>query len=225
MTSSRTSTWRVPLLLVLLSLVPMIGGLLRLDDLSSEGAVTPANARFVAAPASIVLHIFAATLYSLVGAFQFSVGVRRRWPMWHRRAGRALAVLGLFAALSGIWMAVAWDIPRSMQGPVLMLVRVVVGVAMTSALALGVRAILRGNVSAHEAWMIRAYALGQGAGAQVLWLGVPSILVGEILGAQRDVLMTLSWLGNLALGEWIIRRRYPLERPRRIPAAALRIGS
>ncbi len=225
MTSSTTSTWRIPIALVVLSLVPMIGGLVRLDALVSGGPVTQANARFVVSPAPIVLHVVAATIYSLVGAFQFSAGLRRRWPTWHRRAGRVLVVLGLFSALSGIWMALAWNIPVAMQGPVLMIVRVFVGVAMTSALVLGVRAILRRDVPNHEAWMIRAYALGQGAGAQVLWLGVPSIFAGEFLGLHRDILMTLAWVGNALLGEWIIRRRYAPAQPRAIAAAASSTGS
>lgn len=225
MTSSQSSTWRIPIALVALSLVPMLGGLARLDDLVSGGPVSQANARFVASPAPIVLHVFAATIYSLVGAFQFSADVRRRWPMWHRRAGSVLGVLGLLSALSGIWMAVVWDIPHAIQGPFLLVVRVIVGVAMASALVLGVRAILRRDVPNHEAWMIRAYALGQGAGAQVLWLGVPSIFVGEFLGLQRDILMTLAWLGNVMLGEWVIWRRYAPARSRAIAAAALSTGS
>ena len=224
MTRSAAS-WRVPLALVIVSLVPMIGGIVRIEGIFSGDAGTPASARFVASPIPIVVHLLAAAIYSIAGAFQFSSGARRRWPAWHRRAGRVLVVLGMLAALSGVWMAATWDIPRSMQGPLLMVVRVVVGVAMASALILGVRAILRGDVPSHEAWMIRAYALGQGAGAQVLWLGVPSIFVGEILGWERDLLMTSAWVGNLLLGEWIIRRRYAPKRSRTIAPAALSTGS
>lgn len=222
--TTKTSTWRIPIALVVLSLVPLAGGLVRLNDLASGAPATEANARFVAAPAPIVLHIFAATLYSIIGAFQFSAGVRRRWPKWHKRVGRVVAALGLFAALSGIWMAVAWDIPRALQGPGLMVVRVIVGVAMASSIVLAVRAILRRDVPRHEAWMIRAYALGQGAGAQAVWLGVPAIFAGEIFGLQRDVMMTLAWVGNALIAEWIIRRRY-VPRPRTMPAAAASTGS
>jgi hypothetical protein len=54
--------------------------------------------------------------------------------------------------------------------------------------------------------MIRAYALGQGAGTQVItaipWL----ILVGEPSGFTRDILMTLSWVINLLIAEAVIRR-------------------
>jgi hypothetical protein len=214
MSRSTTSTWWIPIGLVVLSLVPMIGGLVRLDGLVSGGPVTGENARFFGSPAPVVLHIFAAAIYSLVGAFQFSAGVRRRWPAWHRRAGRVLAGLGLVTAASGLWMTVVWDIPRPMQGPLLVVVRIMVALAMAAAIVLGVRAIWRRDVRSHEAWMIRAYALAQGAGAQVLWLGVPSIFVGELLGLQRDILMTVAWLGNVALAEWILRRRHAVPRSR-----------
>ena len=225
MTHAKESTWIVPTALVVASLVPIIGGLARLGGLFSGDPVAPRDVRFVQSPGPIVVHIFAATIYSLMGAFQFSEGVRRRWPRWHARAGRVLAALGLLSALSGMAMAVGVDIPRSMQGPLLMLVRVLVGVAMSAAIVLGVRAILRRDVPGHEAWMIRAYALGQGAAAQVLWLGVPSIFVGEVLGLPRDILMTLAWLGNAMLAEWVVRRRYPCRRLRTITEAAVSTGS
>jgi len=53
----------------------------------------------------------------------------------------------------------------------------------------------------------RAYALGQGAGAQVLVLLPWMLISGESGGRVRDLLMTLSWAINLGVAEWIIRRR------------------
>ncbi|MGZ8378014.1 MAG: hypothetical protein ACXW0Z_12340 [Gemmatirosa sp.] len=40
--------WRIPALLVLLSLVPAVMGTARLAELAAGGAVTPENARFYA---------------------------------------------------------------------------------------------------------------------------------------------------------------------------------
>jgi hypothetical protein len=55
--------------------------------------------------------------------------------------------------------------------------------------------------------MIRGYAIGMGAGTQVLtnvlWL-VPFGTPGEF---PRALLMGAGWVINLALAEWIIRRR------------------
>lgn len=209
MMPSRPSTWRVPLLLVGLSAVPVIAGAVRVAGLAAPSAVTEDNARFVAAPLPIVLHFVAAALYSMLGAFQFSAGVRRRWPRWHGRAGRVLGAAGLVVGLTGTWMVATYDVPVRLQGPLLLAARWVVGPAMVVAIVLGVLAILRRDIAAHEAWMIRAYALGQGAGTQVLLLGLPAVFLGELLGFPRDLLMTLAWAVNVAVGEWLIRRNRP----------------
>src|SRR5690606_1092395 len=75
-------------------------------------------------------------------------------------------------------------------------------------LVLAIFKIARREVQAHRAFMIRAYALGQGAGTQVFLLGLPALVVGhEILGTPRDWLMAASWALNLLFAEFVIRRR------------------
>jgi hypothetical protein len=196
----------VPLLLVLLSAVPMLGGVARLASLSHT-PFEAEDARFVSAPIPIVIHVLAAMLYSVLGAFQFSRTVRRRWPGWHRRAGRLIALCGLGVGLTGLWMTACYTIPTRLQGPLLYAFRLMVGTAMVTSLILGIVSILRRDVARHEAWMIRAYALGQGAGTQAL-LMLPVILArGEVLGLKRDIFMGAAWLINLVVAEWVIRRR------------------
>lgn len=199
--------WKIPALLVLLSVVPMLGGIARFASMSADVPVTEENARFVAAPFSIVIHIFAATVYSLLGAFQFSKGFRLRWPGFHRRAGRVLAVCGLLCGLTGIWMAVAYPIPVALQGPILRGVRVVVGLVMVASIVIAWRSILQRNVPRHEAFMIRAYAIAQGAGTQVVVLGPWMLLTGQGTGLMRDLLMGLSWAINIVVAELIVRAR------------------
>jgi hypothetical protein len=198
--------WKVPALLLGLSLVPTLGGIARLANMSGA-AVTPENARFVAAPVPIIIHVIAATLYSLLGAFQFSKGFRLRWPGFHRRAGRVLAVCGLLAGLTGLWMAGFYPIPQALQGPLLRVVRLVVASAMVASIVIAWSSILRRDVPRHEAFMIRAYALGQGAGTQALVLGPWMLLTGQGTGLARDLLMTLTWAINLGVAELIIWRR------------------
>lgn len=195
----------VPMLLVALSAIPMLGGIARLVSLSSQG--TAENARFHAAPVPIVLHFLAAALYTLLGAFQFSSGFRRRWPRWHRRSGKILVLCGLSSALAGLWMANFYRIPQGLQGPILYAVRMMVGTAMAAAIMVAWSSVRRREFSRHEAWMIRAYALGQGAGTQALLLGGCIVLSGEVVGLTRDLLMSLAWAINVVVAEWIIRRR------------------
>jgi uncharacterized membrane protein YozB (DUF420 family) len=198
---------RVPALLLVLSVVPVIGGVVRLRSLSGGAAATLEDARFLAAPLPVVVHVFAATLYCLLGAFQFSAELRRRWPRWHRRAGKVLAACGLLVGFTGVWMTLFYPIPAPLQGPLLYCVRAAVGAAMVLSIVLGWRRILQRDVRRHEAWMIRAYALAQGAGTQVLVLLPWMLLSGESGGVTRDVLMTLAWVINLAAAESIIRWR------------------
>lgn len=202
----------VPALLLLLSAIPMVGGAVRLASLSAPP--TPESARFVAAPLPVVLHIAGAALYSLLGAFQFSQGFRVRWPGWHRSAGKVLAVCGLVVGLTGMWMAQFYAIPIGLQGPITHVVRLIVGAVMVTAIVLAWSAILRRDVPRHEAWMIRAYALAQGAGTQALVLGPWTAITGESTGLTRDLLLTLSWAINLGVAELIIRRRSKVPRAR-----------
>jgi len=212
-----TADFKLPAALVLLSAVPALGGIARLVSVARDSHVSVDNARFLHAPVPVVIHIFSATSFCVLGAFQFSRGFRVRWPGLHRRAGRVLALCGLLAGASGLWMTAGYEIPRSLQGPLLYGVRLTVAAAMMASIFISWRSILRRDVARHEAFMIRAYALGQGAGTQVLVLLPWMLISGESGGVTRDVLMTLSWLINILLAEAIIRWR--LRAPRRTAPA------
>ncbi|HEX3598071.1 MAG TPA: DUF2306 domain-containing protein [Polyangiaceae bacterium] len=199
--------FKVPGLLLALSLGPTLGGVVRLVSVSGHTAVTPDNARFMHAPTAVIIHVIAATLYCLLGAFQFTAVFRLRWPGVHRRAGRVLALCGLLAGATGVWMTVCYRIPPSLQGPILYAVRLAVGSAMIASIVLAVASIRRRDVARHEAFMIRAYALGQGAGTQGFVLLPWMLISGESGGLTRDLLMTLAWTINVVVAEWIIRRR------------------
>jgi hypothetical protein len=212
--------FKVPALLVVLSLVPTLGGVMRLTNLSGPAAATAEHARFAAAPAPILIHVLSATLYCLLGAFQFSSAVRGRFPTWHRGAGRLLVLCGLLAGASGLWMTVLYPIAADMQGSLLYVVRLAVGSAMVASIVVALSSILRRNVTRHEAFMIRAYALGQGAGTQVLVL-LPWMLVsGERGGLTRDLLMTLAWTINVVVAESIISFRKRVS-PNHVEPAAI----
>ena len=117
-----------------------------------------------------------------------------------------LVVAGIFSGVSGLWMTHFYSFPNDLQGDLLYIVRLLVGLAIVSFILLRLYAVLKKRFAQHGASMIRAYALGQGAGTQVLvsipWLAT----VGEPSGVTRDVLMTLAWVINVFVAEWIIRR-------------------
>ena len=199
--------WRVPFAFILLCAVPLAAGAVRLVTLAGGAEITPENARFFAAPLPVVLHIVGAATYIVLGAFQFVPGFRRRMPGWHRRVGRLVVGSGLVAALSALWMNQFYTLPDH-DGVLLYGFRLLFGALMALSIVLGLVAIRRREFARHRAWMLRGYALGLGAGTQVV-----TLLAGEIVlrGAPgevaRGLLMGAAWGINLALAEWIIRRR------------------
>ena len=77
---------------------------------------------------------------------------------------------------------------------------------MVAAIVLGFGAIRRGNVRRHRAWMMRAYAIGLGAGTQMLTGLVASVLVNPPTELSRALQDGAGWAINLAVAEWLIRR-------------------
>ena len=230
MTSSTRRQWLVPVGLVLLSAVPVLAGAARVGELTGGAEVTADNARFLASPVPVLVHIVGATLYCLLGALQFVPALRRRRTGWHRVAGRLLVACGLAAALSGIWMTLSY--PRPPIDDVLLTpVRLVFGVAMVACIVLGVVAVRRRDIVAHRAWMARGYAIGLGAGTQVLTHLPWMVLAGQPSGTARVLLMLAGWVANLAVTEWALRRRpvgavrgTPSPRRATTPVVADRVG-
>lgn len=191
--------------LVLLCIVPIIGGIIRLHIIASGGPATPENERFLKMPTPAVIHITASIIFGLVGAFQFVPTFRNKNKKWHRVSGLILVILGLVSGLTGLWLTIFYPhVPT--DGEYLYSIRIVVGTAMVICIVLGFISVKRRNFSEHSNWMIRSYALGMGAGTQVLTHLPWFIFVGEPTGLPRDLMMGAGWGINLIVAEWIIRR-------------------
>jgi predicted membrane protein DUF2306 len=91
-------------------------------------------------------------------------------------------------------------------GAALYAVRLVFGSAMVGAIIVGFAAIRRRDVQGHRAWIMRGYAIGLGAGTQVL-TGLAGALIGGPPSELRvALLMAAGWIINLGVAEWVIRR-------------------
>ena len=197
------SRWPVPASLILLSLIPVVAGAARLSELTGGVAITPQNARFFASPVPVVIHIVSVTIYSLLGAFQF-VPALRGGRGWHRVAGAILIPAGLLAALSGVWMSAFYPLPG---GTTDVPIRIFFGSAMLVCLILGIDAIRRRDFVRHGAWMTRGYAIGVAAGTQAVVICAWLLLVGTPDAGTKALLMAAAWVINLAVAEFVIRRR------------------
>src|SRR5437588_9643149 len=109
--ANAATQWLPPVGLIVLSLIPVLAGAVRLTELMDGPQITANNARFVASPIPVTVHIVSVTLYSLLGALQFVPSLRRGRPSWHRIAGRIVIPAGLLVALSGLWMTVFYPRP------------------------------------------------------------------------------------------------------------------
>jgi uncharacterized membrane protein len=198
--------WLIPATLFALSRVPEIAGTARMAALATGAEVTSENARFFASPLPVLVHVPAAILYSLLGALQFSPAFRRRRRGWHRVAGRILIPAGALVALSGLWMAHFYPWPQG-DGQMVYIERLLAGSWMLFSIGMGVNAIRVRDFSRHGDWMIRAYAIGLGAGTQVFthlpWFILMQERPGEL---ARGVMMGAGWLINWAIAEWVIRK-------------------
>ena len=200
--------WLIPASLILLTLIPVLGGIVRLIGLAGGAEITPANARFLAMPIPVSVHIISASVFCLLGAFQFMPNFRRRRPNWHRAAGRVVAVCGVAAASSGLWMTQFYPLHAlHLQMEFLHVFRLLIGSAMLVSVLLSIRAVLNRDISGHRAWMMRGYAIGQGAGTQALIGLIWVLLFGQANEQSREVQLLVGWAVNLAVAEWLIRRK------------------
>ena len=201
-----SAEWLVIAGLLMLSFIPLTAGAFRLTQLAGGAEITPDNARFFAMPLPVIVHIVSASVFAIIGAFQFSNGFRRRWPGWHRVAGRLVVVCGLLVGLSALWMTLFYPHPVG-DGDFLSAQRLLFGSGMIVSIVLGFAAIRHGDVTRHRAWMMRGYAIGLGAGTQALTLLAGALIIGPPSEFSRALLMGAGWVINLAVAEWIIRRR------------------
>jgi len=130
-----------------------------------------------------------------------------------------LGVAGLGAALSGLWMAHFYPWPAG-DGEALYVLRLIFGTGMAASIVLGVNAIRQRDFVAHGAWMTRAYAIGLGAGTQVLTHLPWFLLVGKPDESTRAVLMGAGWVINVAVAEWVIRKGAVRQRQERAQRAS-----
>ncbi|MBS2011408.1 MAG: DUF2306 domain-containing protein [Deltaproteobacteria bacterium] len=205
--SVRRSRWAIPAGLIALGVLPAVMGILRLVEVAKH-TVTPANARFLAAPLPVTVHVLSVVPFAILGALQLAPPdpQGRGRSRWHRIVGWLLVPCGFAAALSGLWMSVFYPWPAG-DGVGVFVERIVFGSAMAASMVLAVDAIRRRDFVAHGAWMIRAYAIGIGAGTQVLTHLPWFLLVDQPPGeGPRTVMMGAAWVINLLVAEWAIRR-------------------
>lgn len=212
MTRLKKNEWLIIIGLLLLSFVPSAGGTFRIIEMNMDSSFLPENLRFEEAPLPFSFHIISSVLFCILGIFQFPPTIRRVYPRWHRFSGRVFVLAGILASITGLWMTHFYNFSQQLQGDLLYMVRIIVGLSLIASILWSVSCAIKKDFISHKAWMIRAYALGQGAGMQVLTGISWSIFAQQdATGFIRDLIMIASWVINLIIAEYIIHRSKPVK--------------
>ena len=195
--------------LFLLALIPVLTGisiLISMQQGTLNTLTEPQDlVRRASYPWALTGHILGGSALLILGLAQFSAHLRRACPACHRWTGRALIMLGVFFALSSLWMnfsdqaMAASALHDGAQNVVAVLFLIVLG--------LGLAAIRRRDVVRHRVWMLRAYALTLGAATQTVMLLPVFLIYGEVEGTAFDLVFISGWLINLAVAEVLIWRQ------------------
>jgi len=188
--------------LLALTALPISAGLARLAEQTTGAPAMDPTMGSLHMPVPLALHIFTASAFLILGAFQFLPALRRKG--WHRKAGRVAVVMGLLSAGSGYVMSLILPVDPT-SGPLLVPLRLFFSAAWFAALVLGLIAAHRRNFSAHGAWMVRGYAIGAATGLQSLALIPWFLLFGVPTGLPSDLVMLAGWIIAVAFGEYRIR--------------------
>jgi predicted membrane protein DUF2306 len=156
-------------------------------------------------PAWSTLHFVPALMFTLILPLELWPGSRRRFPRFHRLAGRVAAVAGALFCLTGFVLPYVMPArpfsERAFMTTVSGLFAVLLG--------LGVMAARRRDFIAHRQWMLRVTAVALGPLTQRAIF--PFFAAAGIDGVPRfwDLFMSAAWFSlvvNVVIVEWWIRR-------------------
>ncbi len=153
---------------------------------------------FLVHSTGIYTHVFAAIVALVLGPFQFSTRLRKKYAGLHRWLGRAYLGIGvLVGGLSGLYMS-----QYAFGGPVAKLGFAVLAVFW---LYTGLRAYLairhHGAIEMHRKWMVRNFSLTFAAVTLRLYLPV-SMAADVDFAIAYSIITWLCWVSNVVFSEW-----------------------
>jgi uncharacterized membrane protein YozB (DUF420 family) len=172
----------------------------------------PAKARLPLPPAAIyypvlVIHIFAGSILLACATLQVWPWLRRRHLRVHRWSGRIYVLAAIPVGVGGLIVA---QFPHG--GPVQQAGNTAFGLLFLTCTGLGYRAVRQHRIGDHRRWMIRSFALAFSIVTNRIWLMIMIPVFASTGGDQAVIAVIgaatwISWLVNLAVAEWWLRRR------------------
>jgi hypothetical protein len=149
------------------------------------------------------VHVVSSILVLLLGIFQFLPGVLRKMPAWHRSAGKVYVALVIGISGPG-GLVMAFYANGGWPARISFILTAFLWMLFTGMAFIKVRS---REFEKHEAFMIRSFALTLSAITLRCYAFIlPSII---ILHPREEytLIAWLSWIPNLLLAEWIIRKK------------------
>ena len=205
-----SAAWRLVVMLLILE-IALVSALRYV--VGSEAPPPPILANAFAQP-FLVIHVVAAMIALLVGPLQFVRRLRTRRPAVHRAIGKAYVAAIAIGSPAGFILALGTS-----AGPL-----AATGFATVAVLSIvftwrGWRTAVQRRFVEHRQWMLRSWAMTSAAITLRLMLPA-SAMLGLGFYTAYPVIAWLSWLTNLALVEYLIRReRGPERRAARLATA------
>ena len=169
------------------------------------------NPGFAQYPLLTQAHVASGGLFLALSLAQFSSTVRRRWPVFHRAAGKAALVAGGVAGAGALAMAVLFPFSGAAQTAITL----PFGGLFLLALLRGAQLARAGRFAEHREWMIRALAVATSIATMRL-IFVPLLIT---LGTEEARLLSLSstaiaFVLNSGIAElWIRKTRTSRAEP------------
>jgi len=192
-----SATWRLVIVLLIVEIA--IVSALRYV-IGTEAPPPPVTANPFAHP-FLVVHVVAAMIALLVGPLQFVRRIRSRWPAFHRATGKLYVAAILVGSPCGFVLALG-----TTSGPLAATGFATVAVLSTVFTWLGWRAAVNRQFAEHREWMLRSWAMTSAAITLRLYLPFAGLVLGLPFYTAYPVIAWLSWLTNLAIVEYWIRR-------------------
>jgi uncharacterized membrane protein len=165
------------------------------------------RAVYLAHTVGIITHILGGMLAIIIGPTQFLPKIiTKRYVGLHRWLGRVYLTAVLFGGLSGLYMATL-----AYGGYLAKLGFGILAILWLVSGTLAYRHIRKKEIQRHRQWMVRNYALTFAAVTLRLWQ-----VLFQIGGLEFEIgyiaVAWISWMPNLVVAEWIVRRIRPGRR-------------
>lgn len=158
-------------------------------------------------PVGLWGHLVFAPLAMLLAPVQLSARLRARWPLVHRASGYVSAIAILLGGLSSLGLAATFEGSHWARVGFVLLALLWMGFT-----AIGIRFAIGGDYARHRAWMLRGVAMT--FAAVTLRLIMPVLIAsGWSVLETYDVTAWASWVINLAVVEWWLRRPLSSAKP------------